>query len=143
MPRKWTVLAVMMTATALGLSSLSFADDDSPLHKLMEQVGRKSNAIKKTTRTGVAYKKGQKDLAKLAEELADLGKKARDMKEAADKQKKPLAEWQKLSDDFVKKTEEFKEVVTNSATTQAEAKKAFNGVNASCTACHTVFRVDE
>jgi cytochrome c556 len=143
MPRKWTILAVMMTATTLGVSGLSFADDDSPLHKLMEKVGRESNAIKKTTRTGVAYKKGQKDLAKHAEELIDLGKKAREIKDAAEKQKKPLAEWQKLSDDFVKKTEEFKELISNSATTQEQAKKAFNGVSASCSACHTVFRVDE
>jgi cytochrome c556 len=144
MPRKWTIFAVMMTATALTLAAgLSLADEDSAMHKLMEQVNRKSNAIKKTVRTAVAYKKGQADLAKHAEELIVLGKKARDMKDSADKQKKPFTEWQKLSDDFIKKTEEFKDVVAKSSATQEQAKKAWSGVNGTCAACHTEFRVED
>jgi cytochrome c556 len=145
MSRKWTIFAAVVSATAVTLTAcgLAVADEDSAIHKLMEQVNKKTTAIKKATRTAVAYKKGQKDLAKHAEELIDLAKKARDMKESSEKQKKPFAEWQKLTDDFIKKTGEFKDVVAKESTTQVEAKKAFTTVNASCNACHTVFRVEE
>ncbi len=144
MSRKWTILAAVVTAVTLTATGFSLADEDSPMHKLMEQVNAKSNAIKKATRTTVAYKKAQKDLAKHAEELIEYGKKFREMKDAAEKEKKPFAEWQKLTDDYIKKTEEFKALVSKPATTQDQAKKAFSGsVGASCTACHNVFRVEE
>ena len=58
-------------------------------------------------------------------------------------EKKPFAEWQKLSDDFIAKTEEYKGVVAKASTSQAEAKKAYTPVAASCTACHNVFRVED
>lgn len=143
MLRKWLILGAVVTAMTLTVTGLSFADDDSPIHKLMEGVSAKTNAIKKATRTPVAYKKAHKDLVKHAEELIELGKKSREMKESAEKQKKPFAEWQKLTDDFLKKTEEFKTLVSESGTTQDAAKKSFAQVGATCTACHNVFRVED
>lgn len=143
MPRKWTTLAAALATVLLTASGLSFADDDSPLHKLMEKVNAKNNAITKAVRTPVAYKKAQKDLAAYADDLAKLGKEARDMKSAAEKQKKSVGEWTKLMDDYVKSCEEFKDVVSKSETGQAEAKSAHGKVKATCTACHNVFRVDE
>ena len=143
MSRKWTTLAAVMTAVTLTATGLSLADEDSPLHKVMEQVNAKNNAIKKATRTLPAYKKAQKELAKYADELIELGKQSRDMKTAAEKEKKPFAEWQKLSDDFIAKTGEFKVVVANASTTQEQAKKAYSPVALSCTNCHNVFRKED
>ena len=144
MSRKWTILASVVTAVTLMATGLSLAqDEDSPLHKLMEQVNTKNNAIKKATRTAVAYKKSQKDLAKYAEELIDLGKQARAITSAAEKEKKPVAEWQKLCDDFLAKTEEYKGIVSNASTTQDVAKKSYNPVALSCTNCHNVFRIED
>src|SRR5260370_21633599 len=98
MHRKWTILAAM-AAVALLTCGLAIAqDEESPLHKIMEQANSKSNAIKKAIRTPVGYKKSQKDavLIKNAEALIDLGKKARDINSAAEKQKHPDEEWTKL-----------------------------------------------
>ena len=144
MPRKWTTLAAALTATLVMASGLSWADDeDSPLHKLMEQVNAKSLAIKKAIRSPVAYKKAQKDVVKNADALIDLGKKSREFTEPATKQKKSQDEWTRLVDDFVKKTEGFRDTVAKTGTTQDQAKKAFGAVNTSCSACHSVFRVEE
>jgi cytochrome c556 len=144
MPRKWTTLAAVVTAVTLTATGLSMAgDEDSPVHKLMEQVNAKSNVIKKAIRTSVSYKKAQQDVVKSVDELIVLGKKAREFKEPSEKQKKTFAEWQKLCDEFVKKTEEYKGIVANTSTTQEQAKKAFGMVNTSCTNCHTVFRVED
>ncbi len=147
MLRKWIILATVATAVALMATGVTFADDEnSPLHKLMEKVGSKSNAIKKATRTPVAYKKDREAVVKHAEELIDLGKQARDMKESAEKQKKPMAEWQKLCDDFIKKSTEFKDFAEKSGTTkndQEAAKKSYASVAASCAACHDVFKDKE
>jgi cytochrome c556 len=144
MRRKWTTLAATVVAVCLTASAFTFADDDdSPLHKLMEKVSAKNNAIGKGVRTLAAYKKAQKDLPGLADELIKLGKESRDATEPAKKQKKSQGEWVKLSDDFVKKTEEFKALVSKADTKQAEAKSAHNVVKASCTACHNVFKVEE
>ena len=144
MLRKWIILATVATAVALTATGATFADDEnSPLHKLMEKVGSKSNAIKKATRTPVAYKKDHEAIVKHADELIELGKQAREMKEAVEKQKKPMAEWQKLNDDFIKKSTEFKEFVEKSGTTkndQEAAKKSYTFVAASCTACHEAFK---
>ncbi len=147
MMRKWTILTAVMCAVALTATGASLAQDESsPLHKLMEKVGSKHNAIKKATRTPVAFKKDKESIVKNADELIDLGKKAREMKNAAEKEKKPFAEWQKLCDDFVTKTTEFRDFAskTGTAKTDQEAtKKAYAAVNTSCTACHEVFRKDE
>ena len=144
MPRKWTTLAAAVTAVCLTATAFAFADDDdSPLHKLMEKVTAKNNAIGKGVRTAVAYKKAQKDLPALADELIKLGKDARAFTEPAVKQKKSQTEWVKLMDDFVKKTDDFKGVVSKANASQAEAKSAHNVVKASCTACHNVFKVDD
>jgi len=144
MPRKWTTLAAALTAVILTATGLSVAaDEDSPLHKIMEKVTAKNNAVTKGVRTAVAFKKAQKDLPALADELIALGKEARPFTEPAKKQKKSQAEWEKLMDDYVQKTEAFKGVVSKSGVSQAEAKSAHNVVKASCTACHNVFKVED
>jgi cytochrome c556 len=142
--RKWTILLAVMSAVTVAFAGISMADDEeSPVHKLMEKVSSTGNAIKKATRTAVAYKKSQAELPKLAGEMIDLAKKAKEFKEPSEKQKKTYAEWQKLCDDWIKETEKFKDVVANPATKQEAAKKAYNTVNTTCTDCHKVFRVED
>jgi cytochrome c556 len=144
MLRKWTTIAVALTAVLLTASGLSLAqDEDSPLHKLMEKVNAKNNAITKGVRTQVLFKKAQKEVAAAAEELVKLGKEARDAKEPAIKQKKSQAEWTKLMDAFIKKSEDLHELASKPSTKQEEAKKAHTAVKATCAACHEVFRVED
>ncbi len=144
MSRKWTTLAAVVTAVTLTATGLSLAaDEDSPMHKLMEKVNAKNNAIKKATRTPVAYKKAQKDLAKHADELIDLGKQSREHEESAEKEKKPFADWQKLCDDFVAKTEEYKDAVATRRADPGTGEEGVHPVAASCTACHDVFRKED
>ncbi|MFO0951820.1 MAG: hypothetical protein U0835_11855 [Isosphaeraceae bacterium] len=141
--RKWTTLAAVMTAVTVAFVGLAQADEDSPIHKLMEKVNAKNLVITKGVRTPVAYKKAQKDVADAAAELAKLGKEARSDTGPAKAQKKTQAEWEKLMDDYIKKSEEMSELVGKSATTQAQAKTAHTAVKATCTACHNVFRVED
>jgi cytochrome c556 len=142
--RKWTISLAVMSAVSVALAGISMADDeDSPLHKLMEKVNTTGNAIKKATRTVVAYKKSQAELPKLADEMIKLATEAKKFKEPSEKQKKQYSEWEKLCDDWIKETEKFKELVAKPTTKQEAAKKAYNSVNTTCTDCHKVFRVED
>lgn len=144
MLRKWTILGITMAAvTALATGFAMAQDEDSPLHKLMEQVNAKNLAITKGVRTPVAFKKSQKVVADSATELAKLSKEAREFKEPSEKQKQPFETWTKLMDEMTKSCEELAKVAGKDGTTQVEAKKAHATVKASCTACHTVFRIEE
>ena len=149
MNRKWIVaIATMFSFSAL-VAGLSLADDEGgPLHDVMEKVNAKSNAIKKATRTKVAYAKAQKDLPVLAEELVKLSKEAKDLskegvKKAPKTVKEPEKQWAELCDAFTKELEKFHAKVTDSKTTFAEAKSAYSPVSQSCTKCHDVFRIEE
>jgi cytochrome c556 len=142
MQRKWTTLAVAMFAVVALVTGFALADDESPLEKLMEAVGKENAAIKKAIRTKVSYAKAdRKEISQHVDELIDLGKQARKIKAAAEKQKKPYEEWTKAMDDFLKKTEEFKDVMAKPATNFDQAKKSFATVTASCNSCHTAFKV--
>ncbi len=144
MLRKWTILGLTMAAlTALVTGFAMAQDEDSPLHKIMEQVNAKNLAITKGVRTPVAFKKSQKVVADSAAELAKLSKEAREFKEPSEKQKQPFDTWTKLMDDMTKSSEELAKVAGEDGATQAEVKKAHAAVKKSCTACHNVFRVDE
>ena len=144
MLRKWTILGLTMAAmTALTTGFAMAQDEDSPLHKIMEQVNAKNLAITKGVRTPVAFKKSQKDVADSATELVKLSKEARVFKEPSEKQKQPYETWTKLMDEMTKASEELAKVAGENGATQAQAKKAHATVKASCTACHNVFRVDE
>lgn len=147
MNRKWLVAVATMFSFSALVAGLSYADEGGPLHELMEKVNVKSNAIKKATRTAVAYKKAQKDLPALAEELVKLSKEAKDLAKDAAKKAKNVKDgekqWVELSDAFTQEVEKFHTKISDSKTTQAEAKKAYSPVSQSCTKCHDIFRVEE
>jgi cytochrome c556 len=147
MQRKWIILgAVMVLMTALTVSLTAAADEDSPLHKLMEQVNAKNLAITKGVRTAVAYKKAQPEVVTSAEELVKLAKEAREIKDAVKKAKdvpNAAGKWTELMDSFATASDALAKVAAKSSTTQVQAKDAHTAVKKTCTECHNVFRVDE
>ncbi len=139
MLRKFAIAALSMTL----LAGFAIAADENPLEKLMEQVQAKTNAIRKVTRNAAEYKKGAASIAKDCETIVKLAKESRDMKEPSEKEKKPLAEWQKLTDDMIHATEELSKVTADSKTTQAQAKEAFTTFTKTCSACHTIYKKED
>lgn len=139
MRSKWIALAAV---TSFVFTGLALADDDSPLHQLMETVNKQNAALTKVFRTPTAFKK---DKPKAVENAKDMLKLAHDSKKdtTTAKTDKEKAEWNRLSEDFIKKTQELSDALGKADTTQAQAKTAHNAVKASCTECHEVFRIDE
>ncbi len=143
MSRKFTLTAAAMLGVALGVTGLSFAKDESPLEKQMTAIQAKTNAIRKATRTLPAWKKDQANVAKDAEAISKLATEARKDKGPAEAQKKSFSDWSKLMDDMIKSSDELAALAKKSDATQAQAKDAFTGLNKTCSACHSVFRVDD
>jgi cytochrome c556 len=143
MSRKFAVLSVALSLVTL--AGLSFANDDkeTPTGKLMEQLNKKNNDLRKATRTAAEYKKSGSTIPKTVEELNKLAKEARDLKEPAEHAKKPLADYQKLMDEMIEATDELSKVAAKKGSTQVQAKEAFAAVGKTCTACHDVFKKDE
>jgi cytochrome c556 len=145
MLRKWITLATVMTAFTVVFAAVSWADDDdSPLHKLMEDVVNKKNAaITKALRSPTAYRKDQKKAADAAELLAKAAKESQKDTSAVKKQKKTVEEWNTLSDEFIKTSAKLADVLGKGDATLDQAKKAHAPVKASCTKCHEVFRIED
>jgi cytochrome c556 len=151
MQRKRMLLpAITLTVSAL-IAGLSLADDeDSPLHKKMEEVNKVNLAIRKATRSTINYKKAQEtnEIVKNADELVKLGKEARDLGKYAIKKapktiKDPDKRWAELMDAFIHQAEEFSALAAKPTTTQDKAKSAYSDVYKNCTNCHNDFKVEE
>jgi cytochrome c556 len=140
MLRKFAVLTVSLGIIA-GLAVA--ADDESPTAKIMEKINIKHTALRKSTRTAAEFKKSGSTIAKNVEELVVEAKKAREIKDTAEKEKKPFTEWQKMMDEMISKSEELGKVAGKSNATHAQAKEAFDSYNKTCAACHAVFKKDE
>jgi cytochrome c556 len=144
MLRKCLTVAAVMTAVIVAFASFSVAqDDDSPLHKLMEGVNKKNAVITKAVKSATSFKKDKAKAAKAAEDLAKAAAESKKDTSAVTKQKKTVAEWNTLSEDFMKTTKDLVEVLGKSDVTHDQAKKAHTPVKASCTKCHEVFRIDD
>lgn len=143
--RKGFVLALTTLATTIGAAGVSLAlvDDDSKTHKVMEQVQTKNAFISKNVRTAAVFKKNQKEVVEAAKALAQLGKDVREetVKDKKNNENKKL--WTDLIDSYVKESEKFAETAGKEGADQAEVKKAFGAVGATCKACHDDFRPDE
>jgi soluble cytochrome b562 len=131
----------------LASSSLLKADDDeSPLGKVMEKVNKADAALRKHTRSKIAFAKGQKDIAKEVKELVKLAKEAKDMKDVAKKAKEvpnPEKKWDEYIDELVKTTEELGKIAGKDGAVFQDAKDAYGKVKNVCSDCHKDFRVDE
>jgi cytochrome c556 len=148
MPRKWMMITALMASVSVLTIGVSMADDeDSPLHKVMEQVNAKSLAITKGVRTAVAFKKAQKDVAAAAEDLIKLAKQAKELGQDHIKKAKEVpnagAKWNELMDSFASSSQHLAKVVGSPSAKQEEAKSAHTALKKVCTDCHTVFRIEE
>ena len=154
MQRKWTVLAVVAMASCIALASgLSLADEDSELHKIMEQVNAKNATITKGVRTQVNFAKAQEHVVKSAEDLVKLAKKAKAYHDAVKKAKDvPNAgeKWNQMMDQLITTSKNLAEVAKKNGTTPTQTKKiweesktAHTAVKKSCSECHNVFRIEE
>lgn len=144
--RKGFVFAVTALATGLGLAGVTWAaaaDDESPMHKAMEQIQAKDAFIKKNYKTKALFTKNQKDIVESAKVLATLGKGVRDDVGPAKEQKKTQKEWTDLMDSYVKEAEAFATEVAKPGATAEVAKDKYKPVVASCSACHAVFRKED
>ena len=142
MLRKLAVLSVAMIALA-GLSFAADDDDETPTGKLMEQINKAHNDLRKATRNAAEYKKGVATIPKTAGTLIEKAKEAKKIKEPAEKAKQPFAEYEKLMDKMISSTEELVKVAEKKGSTQAQAKDAFATFAKTCTACHDVFKKEE
>jgi cytochrome c556 len=145
--RKLSALVVAMVATALaatGITVLAAQDEESPLHKIMEKVQANNVTVLKGTRTAVNYKKNHEAVVTSVKELAKLGKEARERFEDVHQSDKPepKSKWEELMDSYLKEIDTFGTLVENTETKQSDAKAGYKKVQASCTACHDVFRID-
>jgi cytochrome c556 len=147
MLRKWMAFALSagVLVSIVG-AAFSRADDESELGKLMEKVNKSTNALKKGTRTPVAFKKSTKDVEKQAKELHKLAKEAKPFKDALGKAKNeadPQKKWNELMDAFIEKSEKLSDTASKETPDYDDTKKAFTAVSKTCTECHQVFRVEE
>jgi cytochrome c556 len=148
MLRKWLSLgAVMVVVTALTVGFAAADDEDSPLHKLMEQVQAKNLLITKAVRTKVAYTKSSKEVAESAEELVKLAKQAKEHGKDYIKKAKEVpnagGRWNELMDSFASTSEHLAKVAAKAKSTHEQAKEAFTAVKKVCADCHKDFRIEE
>lgn len=145
MNRKWLALGATMGLAVLVAGGFAMAaDEDSPLHKIMEGVQKQNAVILKGTRSATNYAKSQAEVDKAAKELLKLAKEAKPLgKEPAEAAKKTVADWDKLMDPWIQETEKFSKLVSDAKSAQGDAKAAYKKVSTTCTSCHEVFRIDE
>jgi cytochrome c556 len=142
MLRKLAVLSLTMAALA-GFTLAADDDDETPTRKIMEQINKHHNDIRKATRTAPEYKKSVAKIPEYTEKLIVEAKKAREIKDSAEKAKKPLKEWQKMMDEMIASAQDLSKVAAKKGSTQAQAKEAYNTYNKTCTACHDIFKKDD
>jgi cytochrome c556 len=138
---KFAILTVSLGIVA-GLA-IAADDEETPTMKIMEKINVKHTALRKSTRNTTEFKKSGSTIAKNTEEVVKLAKEAREIKDTAEREKKPFTEWQKLMDEMIKTSEELGKVASKPNATQAQAKAAFDDYNKTCAACHTIFKKEE
>jgi cytochrome c556 len=151
MLRKWLVFissasVLVAFGVVVGPSFTRAADDESPLGKVMENVNKQYNNIKKATRNAPTFKKKQKEVETSAKELVKLAKEAGAIKDAIKKAKdvaEPEKRWTELIGEFVKSAEKMEKVAAKPNANFQDAKNASSAINKVCTDCHKDFRVDE
>jgi cytochrome c556 len=138
-------VTVSMSVLTVGISMAD--DEESPLHKLMEEVNAKSGAIVRAVRSETTFKKAQKEVVSNAEELVKLSKQARDLGKDHVKKAKDVPDaagtWNTLMDQFTSSSENLAKVAGKPSAKQADAKSANVALRKVCTDCHTKFRIDE
>ncbi len=135
---------LLMIGLVAGLSRAD--DDETPLGKIMEKVNKANTLVKNGTRNKINFAKKQKDVEKGAKELIKLAKEAKEIKDAVKKAKDvaaPQKRWDKLIAEFIKTSEELRDVAAKSDATYQDAKDKYTALSKVCADCHKDFRVDE
>ena len=117
--------------------------EKTPLHEAMEKVNKKHAVILKGVRSASAWRKSQQDVVDASKELITLGEEAKEYQTAVEQTKQPKEKWESLMDDFIEETTTFSELAAKDGADQADVKDGYKAVQASCTACHDVFRPDD
>jgi cytochrome c556 len=157
MNRKWIGLAAaaLIVAASVFAGTHSLAQDPQPKHKetetplgkIMEKVQKRNSEITKATRNAATYKRSRSELEKAAADMHKLAKEAKPIKDSylknAKNESDPGKKWDEIMDAFVKTSKDLSDIVIKEATSQKEAKDAFQSVKKTCSDCHTVFRVEE
>jgi hypothetical protein len=123
-------------------------EHETPLGKIMEKVQKHNIALTKATRTPAAFKKSQKDVEKLAKEMAKFAKDARplsqDYLKNAKDQPDPKKKWEEIMDAFANLSQELADSAAKKGADPAAVKALYQKrVKGTCTDCHNVFRVEE
>jgi cytochrome c556 len=123
-------------------------DHETPLGKIMEKVQKHNIALTKATRTPAAFKKSQKDVEKLAKEMAQMAKDAKplsqDYLKHAKDEPNPKKKWEEIMDSFAKLSEELSVTAAKKGADPAAVKVLYmKRVRGTCTDCHNVFRVED
>ncbi len=113
--------------------------DIAPLEQVMKEVNERNRAVTKNMR-GTGFSRNKEAIARDAEMFALLGSIAREDKQAAEKAKKPQAEYEKYADELVAGSQQLAQAAKKADANGA--KEAFNSVKKACSQCHAVFRPD-
>ena len=145
MSRKWSVFGFVAAAFALSAVGLSIAadDDEGPVHKTMEKVGKKNTALKKATSLPGFVQEGRQGGRRRwrgVDQTLQGGPRREDPAKTA---KKPQAVWESAVDEMLKAAEDFHKVVNDGKGKLPDAKAAYAVMNAKCNACHKVFKIEE
>jgi cytochrome c556 len=120
---------------------------ETPLGKIMERVQKHNIALGKLTRTPAVFKKGQKDVEKVAVDLVRLAKESKPFRDAylknAKNESQPDKKWDEIMDAFAKTSQDLAHASAKPDASQKEVKDLFQSVKKTCSDCHTVFRVED
>jgi hypothetical protein len=136
--RRVPLVAVVLAA---GLATGARGGDDSPVHKIMDQVHTRNRAIGKGLRAPAAFETaGRKGMAADAASLIRLGKEARMLTEPVQERKKSPQDWTRAVDDFLRASDDFARVITDPGSSRPQATQSYQKLQKTCTNCHSAFR---
>jgi cytochrome c556 len=131
------------TVLAAGLTTGATGGDDSPIHKIMEQVNTRNRAIGKRLRSPTALEAaGRKSLAADAASLIRLGKQARTLTEPASERKKSQQDWTRAVDDLIRTSDDLAKVIADPGSSRPQATQSYQKLQKTCASCHTSFRAE-
>jgi hypothetical protein len=139
-------LATLVGAAALaaGLTTGTKGGDDSPIHRIMDQVLTRNRAIGKQLRSPTALDAaGRKAMAADAASLIRLGKAARTLAEPARERKKSHQDWTRAVDNFLRASEDFARIIADEGSSRSQATQSYQKLQKTCANCHIAFREEE
>src|SRR5207244_2587582 len=111
----------------------------APLQQVMKEVNDRNRSMARNMR-GTNFSRSKEAIARDAEMFALLGAIARQDTHAAEKAKKPQADFEKFADGLVTSAKSLADAAKKADANGA--KEAYNKVKAACSDCHKEFRPD-